>query len=33
VEFVEALPMSAAGKVLKGELRKPHWEGRDRAIS
>ncbi|BBX26244.1 long-chain fatty acid--CoA ligase [Mycolicibacterium alvei] len=25
VEFVEALPVSAAGKVLKRELRKQHW--------
>ncbi|MFF2087251.1 long-chain-fatty-acid--CoA ligase [Nocardia sp. NPDC058176] len=26
VEFVEALPLSGAGKILKRELRKPYWE-------
>ena len=29
----EALPLSGAGKVLKTELRKPFWEGRDRQIN
>ena len=29
----EPLPMSAAMKVLKRELRAPFWEGRDRAIN
>ena len=33
VEFVEALPRNASGKVLKKDLRAPHWAGRDRAIS
>ena len=33
VEFVDALPRNASGKVLKKELRAPHWAGRDRAIS
>jgi long-chain acyl-CoA synthetase len=34
VEFrQEPLPLSGAGKVLKTELRKPHWEGRDRQVS
>jgi long-chain acyl-CoA synthetase len=28
----EPLPMSAAGKVLKKDLRAPHWQGQDRAI-
>ena len=32
-EFVDALPMSAAGKVLKRELRKPYWEKHDRNVS
>ncbi|MFW3172025.1 acyl-CoA synthetase [Geodermatophilus sp. CPCC 206100] len=32
VELVEALPLSAAGKVLKRELRKPYWEGHERAV-
>jgi long-chain acyl-CoA synthetase len=29
----EALPMSAAGKVLKHVLRAPHWEGHDRNVA
>jgi len=29
----EPLPLSGAGKVLKTELRKPFWEGRDRQIN
>ncbi|MFT4615160.1 MAG: acyl-CoA synthetase (AMP-forming)/AMP-acid ligase II [Bacteroidia bacterium] len=29
----EPLPLSGAGKVLKTELRKPYWEGRDRQVS
>ncbi len=33
VEVVEVLPRNPSGKVLKRELRRPHWEGRDRAIS
>jgi acyl-CoA synthetase (AMP-forming)/AMP-acid ligase II len=32
LELVEALPLSAAGKVLKRELRRPHWEGQKRAV-
>jgi len=28
-----ALPLSGAGKILKTELRKPFWEGRDRAVN
>lgn len=32
-EFTHALPLSAAGKVLKRELRKPHWEGMDRQVN
>jgi acyl-CoA synthetase (AMP-forming)/AMP-acid ligase II len=31
-EFVDALPVSAAGKILKRELRRPYWEGSDRQI-
>ncbi|MNW14453.1 Long-chain-fatty-acid--CoA ligase [compost metagenome] len=30
IEFREALPLSAAGKVLKRELRAPHWQGKAR---
>lgn len=33
VDIREALPISGAGKVLKTELRKPYWEGRDRAVN
>ena len=34
VEFrTEPLPLSGAMKVLKRELRKPFWEGRDRAVN
>jgi len=33
IEFRDALPLSSVGKVLKVELRKPFWEGRERAIS
>ena len=32
LQLVEALPLSAAGKVLKRELRKPHWAGQERAV-
>ncbi len=33
IEFREALPLSAAGKVLKRELRESHWAGRARQVS
>lgn len=33
VEVVEILPRNPSGKILKRELRRPHWEGHDRAIS
>ncbi|MFC5065616.1 acyl-CoA synthetase [Actinomycetospora atypica] len=33
VEFVEALPMSGAGKILKRELRAAHWTTAERAVS
>ena len=29
----EPLPLSGAGKVLKTELRKPFWEGRERQVN
>lgn len=33
VEFrIEPLPLSGAGKILKRELRKPYWEGRESSI-
>lgn len=33
VDFVDALPMTGAGKVLKRSLRETHWSGRDRRVS
>ncbi len=32
VEFVDALPRNASMKVLKRDLRTPHWAGRDRRV-
>lgn len=31
-DFVEVIPHSGAGKILKGLLRAPYWAGRDRRI-
>ena len=31
VDILEALPRNPTGKILKRDLRKPYWEGRDRA--
>ena len=33
VDFIDDLPRSAAGKVLKVDLRKAYWEGRGRAVN
>ncbi len=33
IDFIDSLPRSAVGKVLKREIRKKYWEGRDRAVS
>jgi len=33
IDFLEALPMSGAGKVLKAKLREPFWQGRNRHIA
>ena len=33
VEFRDSLPLSAAGKLQKFELRKPFWAGRDRLVN
>ena len=32
VDVVEALPRNPTGKILKRELRRPYWEGRDSAV-
>lgn len=32
IEFVSVLPRNASGKVLKTELRRPYWAGRDRQV-
>ena len=33
VEFMAALPISGAGKVMKYKLREPHWEGSRRGVA
>ncbi len=33
VEFADALPRNASGKVLKKELRQVHWQGQDRSVN
>lgn len=33
VEFRQAMPLSGAGKILKRDLRAPHWEGKTRAVN
>ncbi len=33
IEFIKEFPKSAAGKVLKTELRKPYWAGNERAVN
>lgn len=33
VDFAEVLPRNPTGKLLKRELRKPYWEGKDRQIN
>lgn len=33
IDFVDELPKSPVGKILKTELRKPYWAGKDRAVN
>lgn len=33
VEFIEALPRNASGKILKKDLRAPYWQGKDRGVN
>jgi acyl-CoA synthetase (AMP-forming)/AMP-acid ligase II len=33
IDFVEALPRNASGKILKRELRTPYWQGRERQVN
>jgi acyl-CoA synthetase (AMP-forming)/AMP-acid ligase II len=33
VDFINELPRNPSGKILKRELRKPFWEGRDRHVN
>jgi acyl-CoA synthetase (AMP-forming)/AMP-acid ligase II len=33
IDFVEALPRNASGKILKRELRAPYWQGRERQVN
>jgi long-chain acyl-CoA synthetase len=33
VDFVDALPRNASGKVLKREVREPYWEGHGRRVN
>jgi acyl-CoA synthetase (AMP-forming)/AMP-acid ligase II len=33
VDVVQAIPRNASGKILRRELRKPYWEGKERMVN
>lgn len=33
VDFVETIPRNASGKILRRDLRRPYWEGRERQVN
>jgi len=33
VDFIDALPRNASGKILRRHLRDPYWAGKDRQVN
>jgi long-chain acyl-CoA synthetase len=33
IDFADSLPRNPSGKILKRELRRPYWEGRERQVN